>query len=193
MARLIYSAITSLDGFTEDAHGDFDWSAPDPEVHAFVNDAERPVGTYLYGRRMFETMRFWQSVDTSPTAPPTPDVPPEAVDYATVWQAADKVVFSGSLRPDEVTTPRTTLERAFDVAAVRRRKDHATADLSIGGPTIAAAALRAGLVDELQLYLNPVVVGAGKAALPAGLHLDLRLVDEHRFSNGVVFVRYAVG
>jgi dihydrofolate reductase len=190
MAKLIYTAIASLDGYTEDANGDFDWSAPDAEVHAFVNDVERPIGTYLLGRRMYEVMTFWETVDTQPASLSTADLPPVEVDFASIWQAADKIVYSSSL--DEPTTTRTTLERSFEPDAVRRLKENAAADLSIGGAELAGLALRAGLVDELHLYLNPIVVGGGKAALPAGLHLDLELLDEHRFTNGVVHLHYAV-
>ena len=179
MARLIYSAITSLDGYVVDADGNFDWAAPDEEVHAYVNDQERAVGTYLYGRRMYEVMVAWESMD---------DDAPVMRDYAQVWRGADKVVYSSTL--DEVRGPRTRLEPAFDPDAVRRLVDESTTDLSIGGPTLAASALRAGLVDELNVYLNPVVVGGGTAWLPDDLRLDLTLVAEHRFAGGVVHLRY---
>jgi dihydrofolate reductase len=180
MAKLIYSAITSLDGYVADEDGRFDWAAPDEQVHAFVNDLERPVGTYLYGRRMYDVMRYWET-------------PPEgsgtvSLDYAGIWQAADKVVYSTTL--DAVDTARTTLERSFDPDAVRRLKETATRDLSVGGPGLAAEALRAGLVDECQVFLNPVVIGGGTPWLPRGVRLDLDLVDEHRFDNGVVYLRY---
>ena len=185
MANLIYSAITSLDGFTADDSGNFDWAAPDEEVHAFVNDIERPVGTYLYGRRMYETMVYW---DTAPTGDDEPDA---AHDYARIWQSADKIVYSSTM--DAVSSARTRLEREFDPDAVRLLKTAAARDLSIGGPGLAAPALAAGLVDECHLYLNPVVVGGGTRALPAGLHQELELLDERRFGNGVVYLRYRVG
>ncbi|MFB2598230.1 dihydrofolate reductase family protein [Herbiconiux sp. P17] len=186
MATLIYAGITSLDGYTEDASGRFDWSAPDEEVHAFVNDLERPIGTALYGRRMYEVMTFWQTVDPSAVG----DDSVAMRDYAGIWQAAEKIVFSSTLA--EASTPRTRIERVFDADAVRRLKEESPADLSIGGPEIAAHALRAGLVDELHLFLNPVVVGGGKSFLPPGLHLDLTLLSERRFSGGVVHVHYRV-
>ena len=185
MANLIYSAIASLDGFTADSNGDFDWAAPDEEVHAFVNGQERPVGTYLYGRRMYETMVYWETASTG-------DDQPDAVrDYARIWQAADKVVYSSTL--DAVASARTRLEREFDPGAVRRLKQSAMRDVTVGGPGLAAHALAAGLVDECRLFLNPVVVGGGTRALPAGLHLELELLDERRFGNGVVYLRYQVG
>jgi dihydrofolate reductase len=179
MGKLIYSAIASLDGYVNDAAGRFDWAAPDAEVHAFVNDQERPIGTYLYGRRMYETMAAWETMD---------DPAPLMRDYAEIWRAADKVVVSRTL--DHVTTPRTRLERALDPEAVRALK--AAGDVSVGGPNLAADALRAGLVDELHLFLNPVIVGGGTAALPDGLRADLELVGERRFANGVVHVHYVV-
>lgn len=184
MARLIYSAITSLDGFTVDADGSFDWAAPDEQVHAFVNDIERSIGTYFYGRRMYEVMKAWQ------TMPDEPHQPAVIHDYARIWQTADKIVYSTTL--DAVDTPRTTLERAFDPAAVERVKNAAERDVSIGGPNLAAHALRAGLVDEVQQFVSPVVVGGGTRFLPAEVRLRLMLVDERRFDNGVVFLNYRV-
>ena len=181
MAQLIYSAIASLDGFIEDADGNFDWAAPDEEVHAFVNDLERPVGTYLYGRRMYETMAVWQRMDVSAE----PDV---MRDYAGIWRDADKVVYSRTLAA--ASTPRTRIERDFDPEAVRRMKETAGRDLSVGGPGLAAHALRAGIVDEIQLFLVPVVVGGGTRALPDGLRVDLDLLDERRFAGGAVYLRY---
>ena len=180
MAKLIYSAITSLDGYVADEDGGFDWAAPDEQVHAFVNDLERPVGTYLYGRRMYDVMRYWETPPEDSTA--------VSQDYAGIWQAADKVVYSTTL--EAVDTARTTLERSFDPDAVRRLKASAGRDLSVGGPALAAEALRAGLVDDCQVFLNPVVVGGGTPWLPRGVRLDLELVDEHRFDNGVVYLRY---
>jgi dihydrofolate reductase len=179
MGKLVYSAIASLDGYVNDADGNFDWAAPDAEVHAFVNDQERPIGTYLYGRRMYETMAAWETMD---------DPEPVMRDYAEIWRAADKVVVSTTL--DAVTTPRTRLERELDPERVRALT--AEGDVSVGGPTLAGDALRAGLVDELHLFLHPVVVGGGTAALPAGVRIDLELVGERRFGNGVVHVHYRV-
>ena len=182
MAKIIYSAITSLDGYTADADGTFDWAAPDEEVHAFVNDMERPVGTYLYGRRMYEVMAFWETADTSA------DLSPAMRDYAGIWKAAEKVVYSKTL--ETVTTTRTRIERAFDVDEVGRMKGRPGPDISIGGPELAATAIRAGLVDEWQFIVSPVVVGAGTRALPDDVHLRLELVDERRFGNGVVHLHY---
>jgi dihydrofolate reductase len=184
VGRLIYSAITSLDGYVADADGRFDWSAPDPEVHRFVNDQERPIGTYLYGRRLYDVMRYWQ------TAPTEGDVPEVALDYARIWQAAEKIVYSATLA--QVSTPRTRLERTFEPDAVRALKARAPSDISIGGPGLAGAALAAGLVDELHLFLNPVIVGGGTPALPDGLRVTLELLGEHRFANGVVHLHHAV-
>jgi len=184
MARLIYSAIASLDGYVADEDGRFDWAAPDEEVHAFVNDLERPVGTYLYGRRMYGVMAFWETADT--TAGDSTAVR----DYAEIWRAADKIVYSRTL--EAVTTARTRIERDFDPDAVRELKASADRDLTVGGPTLAAAAFRAGLVDELHLFLAPVAVGGGTRALPDGVRLDLELVDEHRFAGGVVHVHHRV-
>lgn len=185
MGRLRYSAITSLDGYVNDATGAFEWSAPDEEVHAAVNEMERSVGTHLYGRRMYEVLRVWEHGEELGEEPVIRD-------YAAIWQAADKVVYSTSMTPADITTARTTLEPRFDVDAVRALKDAASSDLSIGGPTIAALALRAGLVDEVDLFLNPIVVGGGTRALPDDVHLDLTLVDERRFGGGVVHLRYEV-
>ena len=183
MAKLVYAAITSLDGYVNDADGGFEWAAPDADVHAFFNDLDRPVGTHLYGRRMWEVMEYWATA-------PTEGVSNAEIDYAHIWQGADKVVYSRSL--PALSTPRTTLERDFDAEDIRRRKAEARRDLSIGGPTLAAQALAAGLVDELQLVVNPVVIGGGTPALPDGLRLDLELADERRFTSGVVFLRYRV-
>jgi dihydrofolate reductase len=185
VARLVYSAIASLDGYVVDADGSFDWAAPDEEVHAFVNDLERPIGTYLYGRRMYEVMRFWE---TAPTHPDPGAAPDAAADFAELWQAADKVVYSTSLAA--VPTTRTRLERTFDPGAVRELVAAADRDVSVGGPTLAAAALGAGLVDELHLFLVPTVVGGGTRALPDDVRLDLELVDEHRFAGGVVHLHH---
>jgi dihydrofolate reductase len=183
MAKLIYSAIASLDGYIADKDGNFDWAAPGAEVHSFVNDLERPVGTYLYGRRMYETMAAW---DTRRLA----GQPAEMGEFAQIWRAADKVVYSKTL--EAVSTGRTRLVREFDADAVRRLKAGAERDLTIGGPELAAQALAAGVVDELQLFLTPVVVGGGKHSLPTTAMLQLDLLDQRRFGNGMVYLRYAV-
>ena len=183
MGRLRYAVLCSLDGYTADADGRFDWAATDEEVHAFVNDLQRPVGTHLYGRRMYETLAVWQTM-VGPEHPVVID------DYGTIWRAADKIVYSTTL--PAVSTPRTRLERSFDPAAVRRLKAEAAGDLAIGGPGLAAEALRAGLVDYVHHLVHPVVVGRGTRALPDGLRLDLELVAEHRFGNGVVHLHHRV-
>jgi dihydrofolate reductase len=180
VARLIYSVLASLDGYVEDESGNFDWAAPDAEVHEFVNELERPVGTYLYGRRMYETMRYWED--------PPSEQPPYISEYAAIWQAADKVVYSRTLQT--VPTARTRLERELDVEAVRQLKEQAPSDFSIGGPELAAQAIAAGLVDEYQLFLVPVLVGGGKRALPDGVRADLELIDERRFAGGTVYLAY---
>ena len=184
MARLIYAALSSLDGYVADSQGNFDWAAPDEEVHAFVNDLERPVGTYLYGRRMYQTMAAWESPEM--LADPSPVVR----DFAQVWQAADKVVYSTTL--DSVASARTRIEPAFDPDAVRAMTAAADRDLSIGGPHLAAQALRAGLVDECHLFLHPIAVGGGTRALPDGVRIGLELLDERRFGSGVVHLHYRV-
>ena len=182
MARLIYSAITSLDGYVADEDGNFDWAAPDAEVHSFVNELERPVGTYLYGRRMYEVMLFWETVSTGAGQAPI------MRDFAELWQAADKVVYSTTLEAE--SSARTRIERDFDPETVRQLKASAEQDITVGGPNLAAHAIRAGLVDEFQLFLTPVVVGGGLHWLPRGARVPLELVDEHRFAGGVVFLRY---
>ena len=184
MAKLIYAAITSLDGYVADAEGRFDWSAPDEEVHSAVNDLARPIGTYLLGRRMYEVLAAWETMDT--IGQPLP-----IRDYADIWRAADKIVYSRSL--GTVASARTRLERSFDPDAVREMKASAERDISVGGPDLAAQAIRAGLVDEIQLFLSPVVVGGGTRALPDDVHLGLELLDERRFGNGTVHVRYRSG
>jgi dihydrofolate reductase len=185
MAKLIYSAIASLDGYIADEHGKFDWAAPDEEVHAFANDLERPISTHLYGRRMYEVMKVWES-----------DVilegqPAVMRDFAEVWRAADKIVFSRSLR--EVETSRTRLEQAFDPAAVRTLKQTLEGEISIGGAELAGQALEAGLVNEVHLLLVPVAVGAGKPALPINKQLALELQEHRSFGNGTVYLRYRLG
>jgi dihydrofolate reductase len=182
MAKLIYSAITSLDGYIADEDGNFDWAAPDEEVHTFVNDLERPVGTYLYGRRMFEVMAPWE---TDPTLADQSRVMRE---FAELWQAADKIVYSKTL--ETVSTASTRIERDFDPEAVRQLKTQADRDLTVAGPDLAAQAFRAGLVDELHLFLAPAVVGGGNQALPDKVRLGLELLDERRFGNGMVYLRY---
>jgi dihydrofolate reductase len=184
MTRLIYTAISSLDGYIEDSAGRFDWAAPDEVVHQFVNDLQRPASTYLYGRRMYETMAYWETAHT------LADQSPVALDYARLWQAADKVVYSRTL--ETVSSARTRIERAFDPEAVRRMKASASGDIGVGGPELAAQAFRAGLVDECHLFLTPIVVGTGKRSLPADLRIRLELLDERRFVSGVVYLRYRV-
>ena len=182
LAKLIYSAIASLDGYIEDEQGKFDWGEPDEEVHTFVNDLERPVGTHLYGRRLYEVMAYWQTVDLV-------GQPSYLREFAEIWQAADKIVYSKTLQT--ASTPRTRIEREFEPAAVRELKASAEGDLLIGGAELAAHAFAAGLVDECQLFLEPILVGAGKRALPDGVRVELDLVDERSFGNGMVFLRYA--
>ena len=184
MAKLIYSAIASLDGYIEDEHGNFDWAAPDDEVHAFVNDLERPIGTYLYGRRMYETMVYWESVNTGA------DQSAVARDFAEIWRAAEKIVYSRTL--EATSSARTRIERDLDPDAIRRLKQTSEADISIGGPELAGQALALGLVDECHLLLGPIVVGAGKRALPDRFRAQLELLDERRFRNGVVHLCYRV-
>jgi dihydrofolate reductase len=183
VGRLIYSAIASLDGYVEDESGSFDWAAPDEEVHAFVNDLERPIGTYLYGRRMYETMVFWE------TASSGDDEDAVTRDYAVIWRSAEKIVYSETLRT--ASSARTTIQPEFDPAAVRRLKEASASDISIGGPTLAGEAIAAGLVDEFHLFLCPILVGGGKSALPAGVRTGLELVTERRFRGGVVYLAYA--
>jgi dihydrofolate reductase len=185
VAKLIYSAITSLDGYVADADDNFDWAAPDDEVHAFVNDLERPIGTYLYGRRMYDVMVFWETA--TQTLPDASDV---AADYTAIWQAADKIVYSTTL--SAVASEKTWLEREFGPEAVRQLKATAASDISIGGPHLAGAALRAGLVDECHLFLHPVVVGSGNHWLPPDVRLNLVLLDERRFDSGVVHLHYRI-
>jgi dihydrofolate reductase len=183
MARLIYSMITSLDGYAEAAEGDLGWGAADDvEVHSFIGDVFRPVGTYLYGRRMYETMVFWE------TAHEEPGAPAHVVQYARDWQAAEKVVYSTTL--DSVSSARTRIERTFDPDAVRRLKAGSDADLTVDGPTLAAQAIRAGLVDEYHLFLTTTVVGGGTRFFPDGVRLDLELVEERSFASGLVYARY---
>ncbi len=185
MAKLIYSAITSLDGYVADEDDNFDWAVPDEEVHTFVNDLERSVGTYLYGRRMYEVMVFWETAHT------LVDQPPFVRDYAQIWRAADKIVYSKTLQ--RVSSARTRIERALDPEAVRQMKAAANRDLSVGGPNLAAQAFEAGLVDECHLFLTPILVGGGKQSLPDNVHLKLELLDERHFRNGMVHLHYRAG
>ena len=182
MAKLISSAICSLDGYVEDASGKFEWAAPDEEVHAFVNELERPIGTYLYGRRMYETMVFWE------TAHPDGEWPDVAREFAAIWQSAEKIVYSRTL--ETVSSARTRIERSLEPDAIERMKQSSSSDISIGGAELAGQAIAAGLVDELQLLLVPVLVGGGKHALPNDVRAQLELLDEHRFQSGAVFLRY---
>jgi dihydrofolate reductase len=182
VAKLIYSAITSLDGYITDQEGKFDWAAPDQEVHTFVNHLERPIGAYLYGRRMYETMVYWETAHT------LRDQPAFVTDFAAVWQAADKIVYSKSLKA--VSSARTRIEQNFDPEAVRQLKSTAGRDICIGGPDIAAHAIKAGLVDEFHLLIAPIVVGGGKRSLPDNVRLKLELLHERRFGSGVVYLRY---
>ena len=179
MANLTYVAIASLDGYVEDEQGKFEWVTPDEEVHAFVNDLERSVGTYLYGRRMYERMAYWETDD---------DRPPVYQDYAEIWRAAEKVVYSRTLQT--VSSKRTRIEREFDAAAIKRLKESSRSDIAIGGAELAGQAIADGLVDECHLFLGPVLVGGGKRALPASVHAELELLDERRFRSGVVYLRY---
>ena len=184
MARLIYSAITSLDGYIEDKDGNFDWAMPDESVHQFVNDLERTAGTYLYGRRMYETMTVWE------TDPNLAADSPLTQDFAEIWQAADKIVYSTTLAA--ASTRKTRIERNFDPEALRQLKKTAQHDIAIGGAELAAHAFRAGLIDECHLFVTPILVGGGKQSLPEGVRLELELLEERRFGNGMVFLRYRV-
>jgi dihydrofolate reductase len=200
MAKLIYSSIASLDGYVEDQHGRFDWAAPDDEVHTFVNERERPIGTYLYGRRMYETMVYWETAGISADdaaasheeeiVTDRPGRLRAALEYAEIWRAADKIVYSRTL--ETVSSARTRLEHDFDPEAITRLKESSPADVTVGGAELAGQAMAAGLVDELHLILCPVVVGGGKAALPDGVRAQLELLEERRFTRGVVYLRYAV-
>jgi dihydrofolate reductase len=181
MAKLIYAPITSLDGYIADTSGNFDWCAPDEEVHAFINDLERPIGTHLYGRRMYETLAVWETWDTG-------DEPLAIQDFAQIWRAADKVVYSTTL--ERASTTRTRIERRFDPAAVQAMKAAAERDISVGGAALAGQALAAGLVDEFHLFVNPIAVGGGTPALPHNVVLAFELLDQRRFAGGVVHLHY---
>ena len=182
MAKLTYSAITSLDGYVADEEGNFDWAEPDEEVHTFSNDLERPVGTYLYGRRMYEVMVAWETMHTLANQPPFMQ------DFAEIWQTADKIVYSRTL--EKVSSARTRIERDFDPEAVRQMKASGERDITVGGPNLAAQALNAGLVDECHLFIVPIVVGGGNRSLPDNVRMKLELLDERRFGNGVVHLHY---
>lgn len=180
MAKLICTASTSLDGYVADADGNFDWTAPDPQVHSFINDLERPNGTYLYGRRVYEVMRVWEDMEIE-------GQPPYIQDYARIWRAADKVVYSRTL--GSVPTARTRLEAELDIEAVRRLVAESPSDVSIGGATLAAHAIRAGLVDEFRIFLVPVIVGGGTRLLPDGARAQLELLETKTFNSGTVYLR----
>jgi len=182
MTSLIYSTIASLDGYIADEDGNFGWAAPDEEVHAFINELARPVGTYLLGRRMYEVLAYWDD-------PPGLDEQPAVVqEFTEIWRAADKVVYSTTL--EEPRTARTRIERAFEPEAIRQLRAESDRDLGVGGPDLAAQAIRAGLVDDYQLFVAPIIVGAGKRALPHAALINLELVDERRFRSGTVFLHY---
>ncbi len=185
MGRLIYTMLASLDGYTEDVDGSFTWARPARDVHVYVNQAAASIGTWLYGRRMYETMQYWETAHT------VPEQPQYILDWAQHWQETDKIVYSRTL--DAPRTARTRIEREFDAEAVRRHKESAGRDIGIGGPELAAHAIRAGIVDEIQLIAFPVIVGGGRRWLPDGVRLDLALIDERRFDAGVVALRYTVG
>jgi dihydrofolate reductase len=182
MAKLIYAALTSLDGYVSDEAGNFDWAVPDEEVHAYINDLERPIGTYLYGRRMYETMAAWETPET------IPDRSPAMLEFARIWQAADKVVYSSTLR--SVSTARTRLERRFDPEAVRELKAGAARGIAVGGPSLAAHAIRSGVVDEYHVFVAPIIVGSGNPYLPGKVRVSLELIEERGFGNGMVHARY---
>ena len=181
MAKLIYTAITSLDGYIADKDGNFDWAEPDPEVHSFVNDLQRPVGTYLFGRRMYEVLVAWESMDVY-------GQPPYTRDFAELWRAAEKIVYSRNL--DKASSAKTRIERNFDPAAIRLMKSRVDRDITVGGPHLAAQAFKAGLVDEIHLLLTPILIGGGNQALPDDVRLQLKLIDERRFASGVVHLHY---
>jgi len=182
MAKLIYFMPTSLDGYIADEPGPYDWSAPDDEVFAFINDLERPIGIYLCGRKIYETMAIWETPDVIPGRTPA------MLDFARIWQAADKIVYSKSL--ETVSTPKTCLEREFDPQAVLDLKAQLPHDVSVGGPTLAAHAIRTGLVDEYYLFVMPMMIGGGRRVLPSNVWVKLDLLDERRFGNGMLYLRY---
>ncbi|RNE63808.1 dihydrofolate reductase family protein [Cryobacterium tepidiphilum] len=183
MARLVYSTITSLDGYVADESGDFSWAAPDEEVHAFVNDTQRRIGTFLCGRKLYEVMAWWDTV-------PLEGEPPVMWDYAGIWRDADKVVYSRTL--ESVPDPRTRIEHDFDADAVRAMKDSSSRDISVGGPDLAGQALASGLVDEVEVFAVPWLIGGGTPAYPRGIRVALDLLEERRFTSGVAYLRYNV-
>ncbi|MFW9878262.1 MAG: dihydrofolate reductase family protein [Candidatus Thorarchaeota archaeon] len=182
MGKLIYSAITSLDGYIEDEKGNFDWAVPDEMVHIFINNLERPVGTYLYGRRMYEIMAVWEAMHTRPGQTYY------TLDFASIWQAAEKIVYSKTL--EDVTTAKTRIEREFDIKKIKQMKTELGYDILIGGPNLAGQAIKAGVVDEFHFFITPIIVGGGKHFLPLNVKLKLELLEEHRFTNGMVYIRY---
>ena len=182
MAKLVYAMITSLDGYAEAAEGGLGTGADDEEVHTYIGDLFRPIGTFLYGRRMYETMVFWETAHTEP------NVPPHILQYARDWQAAEKVVYSTTL--ESVSSAKTRIERTFDPDALRRLKNEADHDLSVDGPNLAAQAIRAGLVDEYHLFMTTSVVGGGKRFFPDDVRLDLELVGERSFDSGLIHAHY---
>ncbi len=181
MSKLIYSAIQSLDGYVADANGEFEWGEPDEEVHAYINDLVRPVGTYLYGRRLYEVMVAWETLDLT-------DQPEHMKDFAQIWRGAEKIVYSTTL--DRISSARTRIERNFDPSAAQEIKVSAERDLTVGGPDLAAHAFSAGLVDECKLFVAPIAVGGGKQSLPDNVRVKLQLIDERRFGNGMVYLHY---
>jgi dihydrofolate reductase len=181
MAKLIYSALESLDGYIADRDGKFDWGEPDEEVHTFLNDLMRTIGTYLYGRRMYEVMVAWETLELA-------DQPPHMQEFADMWRQADKIVYSKTL--EAASSAKTRLERDFDPDAVRRMKVAERRDLAVAGPTLAAQAFQAALVDECQLFIAPIVVGGGIQSLPDNVRRKLELLDDRRFGNGMIYLRY---
>ncbi|MEP7066431.1 MAG: dihydrofolate reductase family protein [Gemmatimonadota bacterium] len=184
MAKLIYTSISSLDGYVADTSGRYDWAAPDEEVHAFINDLERPIGTYLYGRRLYETMLVWEHPETFA------DEHPITQEFAALWKSAEKIVYSRTL--ERVSSARTRIERSLEPESVRQMKARAQRDISIGGAELAGQAIRAGLVDECQLFLSPIIIGGGTRSLPSTVRVNLELLDERRFGNGVMYLRYRI-
>lgn len=182
MANLIFSTIASLDGYIADEQGNFDWGMPDEEVHTFINDLQRSIGTYLYGRGLYEVMAEWETMDT------LEDQPRVIYDFAEIWQSADKIVYSRTL--EKVSSSRTRIEREFDPQVVQALKSSADQDILVGGPNLAAHAFKAGLVDECHLFLAPITIGGGKRALPNNYRVGLELMEERRFGNGMVYLRY---
>jgi dihydrofolate reductase len=181
MAKLIYSTSMSLDSYAADETGNFDWTAPDEEVFTLINERERRIGTYLFGRRTYETMAVWETLDTA-------GLPSVVADYASIWREVEKIVFSSAL--EAPVSEKTRIEREFDPEAVRAMKRDATRDLSVGGPTLAAQAIASGLVDAINIFVDPIIVGGGLRALLPGLRVGLELLEERRFSNGFVYLRY---